>query len=304
MTKPKLIVINGPTAIGKTRFSTQLAKLLKTQIISSDSRQFYKEMSIGTAVPTSEERDNIEHYFIQHKSIHEKYSVGDFENEAIDKINSLFKKNNTLILVGGSNFFTYSVINGLDEFPKIADEITNFWKNSFKKYGISQLQKELKKYDFEYYKKVDLNNHVRLIRALSVCQAGNKKYSQYLGSKSKKRLFETIQIELILPRELLYKKINDRVDEMIKKGLINEVKSLIKFKNLNPLKSVGYKEIFEYLEGKINLDESVELIKRNTRRLAKKQITWLRNHPSDYKINAYTTIDNSFLKIIGIEKGT
>ena len=214
------------------------------------------------------------------------------------------KKKNNLILVGGSNFFTHSVINGLDEFPKITDEITNFWKNSFKKYGISQLQKELKKYDFEYYKKVDLNNHVRLIRALSVCQAGNKKYSQYLGSKNKKRLFDTVQIELILPRELLYEKINDRVDEMIKKGLISEAKSLIKFKNLNPLKSVGYKEIFEYLEYKINLDESVELIKRNTRRLAKKQITWLRNHPSDYKVNANTVIDNSFLKIIGIEKGT
>ena len=140
MTKPKLIVINGPTAIGKTRFSIELAKLLKTQIISSDSRQFYKEMSIGTAVPTNEERHNIKHYFIQHKSIHEKYSVGDFENEAIQKINSLFKKNNTLILVGGSNFFTHSVINGLDDFPKISDEITNFWKNSFKNYGIKQLQ--------------------------------------------------------------------------------------------------------------------------------------------------------------------
>ena len=217
----KLITISGPTAIGKTSFSVAFAKHLACPILSGDARQFYKEMEIGTAVPTIEEKQDVPHYFIQHKSIHEKYSVGDFENEAIDKINSLFKKNNTLILVGGSNFFTHSVINGLDEFPKISDEITNFWKNSFKKYGIEQLQKELKKYDFEYYKKVDLNNHVRLIRALSVCQAGSKKYSQYLGSKNKKRLFETIQIELILPRELLYKKINDRVDEMIKKGLIN-----------------------------------------------------------------------------------
>lgn len=271
-----LISISGPTAVGKTLFAIELAKKLDTEIISFDSRQFYKEMSIGTAVPSKDELSQVKHHFIQHKSIHDQYTVNDYKYNVDELIKTLSSKKKHIVLVGGSNLYLKSIIYGLDDIPEVPMEIRNKLNYEFKIHGIKHIQKLLKKHDPEYYNKVDKMNHRRIIRALEVSIFSNKPFSNFLKGTVKKR-YNHHSIVLNLDRNILYERINNRVDHMIDRGLINEVKKLNFYKNTNPLNTIGYKEIFKYLNGKLDLEKSIELIKMNTRRFAKKQLTWLKN---------------------------
>ena len=275
--KKKLITISGPTASGKTSLSLKLAEHLNCSIISCDSRQFYKEMSIGTAVPLKNELKKIDHYCIQHKSIKEAYTIGDFKDEAHKILKKLFKNNDFVIMTGGSGLYMDSVVSGLDDFPKIDPVIREGLNKNFKSNGIIYLQKKLKELDPKYYSIVDLNNHRRIIRALEVCISEKQPYSNFLNKKNNtNNKFKTVNLSIETNRVDLYKKINSRVDQMIKYGLVEEVNSLYKYKHLNPLNTVGYKEIFDFIDGKSTLIEAIDKIKQNTRRYAKRQLTWLK----------------------------
>ena len=302
MKRPKLITISGPTAIGKTSFAVTLAKQLGCPILSSDARQFFKEMVIGTAVPTAAEQQGVQHYFIQHKSIHDPYSVGDFEKDAIKLLTTLFKSFEVVILVGGSNLYTEAVVYGLDIFPDVSEAISEMWQKAYSTHGLAYLQEELKRLDPKYFEIVDTQNHVRLLRALGVCTASGKPYSSFLGQPKKPRSFDTVSIELTMSREKIYDRINRRVDMMIENGLVQEVKTLLPYKNLNALQTVGYRELLPYFEGKQSLEESIENIKTNTRRFAKRQLTWLRNHPVQFKLPYNTAIDKLLVEKLGLEK--
>lgn len=302
MARPKLITISGPTAIGKTSFAVALAQHLHCPILSSDSRQFYKEMSIGTAVPTAQEQKGVSHYFIQHKSIHDLYSVGDFEKDALSLLDTLYLNNDVVILVGGSNLYSDAVTNGLDDFPDVSESIKRHWQQVFKEKGIEFLQETLKRLDPDYYTIVDQKNHVRLLRALGVCKASGMPYSTFFGQPKKTRSFDVVSIELTMPREKLYERINLRVDNMVGAGLIEEVQELHKYKNLNALQTVGYRELFLHFEGKQSKEESLNAIKMNTRRFAKRQLTWLRNHPCIHQVEYNTNVDEALLRLLGIKK--
>ncbi|WP_121665565.1 tRNA (adenosine(37)-N6)-dimethylallyltransferase MiaA [Mesonia aquimarina] len=277
-----LISIVGPTAIGKTSKSIALAKYFSSEIISADSRQFFKEMKIGTAVPSTEELAAVKHHFIQHISIEKNYSVGVFERDVIKKINQLFEENDFLFLVGGSGLYTKAINKGLNEFPKVDPAIREKLNLQVDVEGLIPLQKKLAELDPEYAKKVDLENPQRVIRALEICLGSNHNYSYYLNKPSKKRNFSSLKIGLTAPREIIYKRIEQRVDIMIQEGLLEEAQKLYSFKNLNALNTVGYKEIFAYLDGEFSLDFAIEEIKKNTRRFAKRQLTWYRKD-SDIK---------------------
>lgn len=276
MENKNLIVITGPTAIGKTSLAIFLAQQLKTEIISFDSRQFYRELSIGTAVPSSEELAMIPHHFIQNLSILDEYSVGDFERDALVKINELFQKYNDLILVGGSGLYEKAVTEGLDQFPEIDKTIRQKLIDEFNENGLEVLQNELKAVDPIYFEQVDINNPVRIIRALEIYRGTGKPFSSFRKNNFTVRNFNVLKIVLELPREEIYNRINKRVDMMMENGLLDEVKFLYKFKHLNSLQTVGYKELFDYLDGKIDLSFAIDEIKKNTRRYAKRQLTWYR----------------------------
>lgn len=275
--KKKLITISGQTASGKTNLSIRLAQNLNCSIISCDSRQFYKEMSIGTAVPSKLELSKANHYFIHHKSVKDNYTVGDFQNDALKLIENLFKKDDYIILTGGSGMYMDAIVNGIDKFPKIKLGVREFLNEKHNSRGILFLKNKLKELDPEYYDIVDVNNHRRLIRALEVCISTGKPYSSFLNKKNKKYDFESVNFGIKVDRELLYKKINYRVDKMISDGLIKEAKTLLNFKDLNPLNTVGYKELFEHFKGNLTKSQAIEKIKQNTRRYAKRQMTWLKN---------------------------
>ena len=281
-TTKKLLVIYGPTAIGKTSLAIQLALKHKTEIISADSRQFFKEMKIGTAVPEQEELDAANHHFIQHKSIHDNYNVGLFEKEAISKIEKLFKHHNTLIMVGGSGLYIDAVCKGLDTFPDIDETLRIELRQKFEDDGIQWLQNEVKKIDPIFYASSDVNNHQRLLRCLEVCKQSGQTFSSYKNKQNKTRPFEIEYISIKMDREKLYQRINDRVDIMMEKDLLQEVESLIKFQDLNALKTVGYSELFQYLNKDISLERAIELIKQNSRRYAKRQMTWLKRYPINW----------------------
>jgi len=275
MNTKHLIVIVGPTAIGKTSLSINLAKYYNTEIISADSRQFFKELLIGTAPPSKKELSIIRHHFVQHISIEEEYNVGKFEKQAIKKIEELFCFKDKLILVGGSGLYIDAICYGLDEMPKISSRIRDEIRQLYKNKGINFLLSELKEKDPIFYEQVDKRNPHRLMRALEVIYSANKPFSSFRKRKVKKRNFNIVKVGLqIGDRNNLYNKINTRVDYMIKKGLIEEVESLKKHRNKNALQTVGYKEIFEYFDGKHTLEEAIDKIKQNTRRFAKRQITW------------------------------
>ena len=276
--KPLLICIVGPTAIGKTSLSIKVANHFSCDIISADSRQFYKEMTIGTAVPTKKELKLAKHHFIQDKSIHEPYTVGDFETDSIKKLNELFKENSKAVMVGGSGLYIDAVVKGLDKFPSVQEGIRNRLNIDFQEKVIEYLQNKLKEKDPNYYKKVDISNHHRIIRALEVCESQNKPYSSFLKSEYKSRAFETIYIGLEANREIIYERINKRVDQMISNGLFEEAKDLFVNKKLNALKTVGYSEIFDFMEGIITKEQAIQDIKKNTRRFAKRQGTWFRKN--------------------------
>lgn len=271
-----LISIVGPTAIGKTSLSIEIAKRFNSEIISSDSRQFYKEMTIGTAVPSDEELAQAKHHFIQNRSIFDDYNVGQFEKDAINKLNELFLKNKVVVMVGGSGLYVDAVLKGFDNFPKVDTDIRKELKNQLEKEGIVVLQEQLKKLDIETYKKIDIDNHQRVIRALEICIGTGKKFSSFLTDKASLRNFIPIKIGLTAAREIIYNRINQRVDIMIKNGLLEEAESIFQHKNLNALQTVGYKELFQYFEGNSELDFAISEIKKNTRRFAKRQGTWFR----------------------------
>ena len=275
--KKKLITISGQTASGKTNLSIRLAQNLNCSIISCDSRQFYKEMSIGTAVPSKLELSKANHYFIHHKSVKDNYTVGDFQNDALKLIENLFKKDDYIILTGGSGMYMDAIVNGIDKFPKIKLGVRELLNEKYNSKGVLFLKNKLKELDPEYHDIVDVNNHRRLIRALEVCISTGKPYSSFLNKKNKKYDFESVNFGIKVDRELLYKKINYRVDKMISDGLIKEAKTLLNFKDLNPLNTVGYKELFEHFKGNLTKSQAIEKIKQNTRRYAKRQMTWLKN---------------------------
>lgn len=272
----KLISIVGPTAIGKTSLSIKLAQHLNTEIISCDSRQFFKEIKIGTAAPTEEELSQAKHHFIGNLSIQQDYSVGDFEKEALKLMDKLFQKYNILIMVGGSGLYERAINEGMDEFPDISPSIKEELINIHQEKGLDFLQNQLQELDPEYYNQVDLQNPSRVIRALEICIGSGKPYSSFLKNNIKKRNFTSVKIGLEAPREIIYERINQRVSTMIDNDLVDEVKDLLPFKNKNALQTVGYKEIFEYLEGKTTLETAIEEIKKNSRRYAKRQLTWYR----------------------------
>jgi len=271
-----LISVVGPTAIGKTSLAILLAKYLKTEIVSADSRQFFKEMTIGTAVPLKEELAQAPHHFIQHKSIHEPYSVGNFEKEAIAKLNDLFQKKDVAILVGGSGLYVDAVTKGLHAFPKIKAGVREALTKDIEDLGITHLQHQLKELDPDYYNKVALDNPHRLIRALEVCISSGKTYSSFLNTPLKERNFKVLSIGISAERSLIYERINTRVDLMMKQGLLKEATALQPYRTLNALQTVGYKELFQYLDNTWDLDFAVSEIKKNTRRFAKRQLTWFK----------------------------
>ncbi len=277
-----LITIIGPTAIGKTTLSITIAKHFNTEILSSDSRQFYKEMNIGTAVPNKEELQAVKHHFIQHRSIHDSYSVGHFEKEAIAKLDELYNKHNVVVMVGGSGLYTDAVLYGLDNFPKVDAQIRTNLKQQLQDNGIESLQVQLRTLDLETYQNIDLDNHQRLIRALEICIGTGQPFSSFQTKNKVKRNFIPIKVGLTADREIIYDRINRRVEIMIENGLLNEAKLLFKYKELNALQTVGYREIFSYIEDEITLDLAIEEIKKNTRRFAKRQLTWYRKD-SDIK---------------------
>ena len=288
MTSKNLIYIAGPTGIGKTEISINLAKELNTEIISCDSRQFYKELKIGTSPPNNKQLEEVTHHFIYNKSIHDNYNVGMYEDDAIKKINELFTDKDYLILVGGSGLYADSIMYGIDKFPKVSEEVRNNLRNAYEEQGIEFLQIEIKKLDPEYYNKVDLNNHVRLLRALELMKSTGKSFSSMRSGKNKNRDFNTTIINLECSREHLYSRINKRVEEMLEKGLEDEVYNLRHFKDLNTMNTVGYKEFIDYFENKISYDVAVEKIKQNTRNYAKRQITWFKKYSNSQKINIET----------------
>lgn len=269
-----LLVVVGPTAIGKTRMAIELAKYYNTEIISCDSRQFFKELTIGTAVPSQEELHQVRHHFIQHKSIFESYSVGDFERESIILLQQLFEKHNVVVMVGGSGLYVKAVIKGLDTFPEVEGSVREYLNEQYQKQGITFLQKELKVLDPIQYQQMDIYNPQRMIRALEVCIVAGKPYSSFLNKKATTRDFQTIQIGLTADRAIVYNRIEERVEVMLEKGLLIEAQEMFRYRKLNALQTVGYRELFDFLDGKMSLAIAVEEIKKNTRRFAKRQYTW------------------------------
>ncbi|AYN67896.1 tRNA (adenosine(37)-N6)-dimethylallyltransferase MiaA [Euzebyella marina] len=288
--KKTLVSVIGPTAIGKTKLAIELANHFDTEIISADSRQFFKEMSIGTAVPSKKELAQARHHFIQHISIFENYSVGDFERTAINLITSLFNEKDVLILVGGSGLYIDAVTKGLDKFPKIDSEIRKILNDRLDKNGIEDLQLDLKERDPDYYSKVDLSNPHRVIRALEVCIGTGRPYSSFLSLNEITRNFNTVTVGLTAERQTIYDRINHRVDLMVKEGLVEEAQALLKHEDLNALQTVGYKELFKYFKKEWDFDFAISEIKKNTRRFAKRQITWFKKNEEalwyDYQMSS------------------
>jgi len=271
-----LISVVGPTGIGKTRLAIDLAKHFNTEIISCDSRQFFKEMKIGTASPSEEELAEAPHHFIGNLSVEEYYSIGQYEEDALKKLNELFEKYDTVILVGGSMMYEKAVIEGLNDLPEADDNNQKKLQEILENEGIEKLQEMLKELDPEYFSIVDFHNHRRLLRAIDVIWQTNKKYSEQIAVSQDSRDFNTIRIGIEAPREELYDRINRRVDIMMEKGLLEEAKSLEKFKHLTALNTVGYAELFKCFDGEWDLDFAVSEIKKNSRRYAKRQLTWYR----------------------------
>lgn len=283
-----LITIIGPTAIGKTALSINLAQHFNCEIISCDSRQFFKEMHIGTAVPSIEEMTEVKHHFIQNKSIFENYTVGNFEKEAITKLNELYTTNDYAVMVGGSGLYLDAVLKGFDDFPQIDESIRKEVKFNYDKSGIEYLQNELEKRDPNYFEVVAKENPQRMMRALEVCIGTRKPYSSFLNQKENTRNFTPILIGLEAERSVIYDRINQRVDIMMNEGLLSETKELFPHKDLNALQTVGYRELFSYFEGEISLEFAIEEIKKNTRRFAKRQLTWFKRNEETKWFNYLT----------------
>ena len=283
-----LISIVGPTAIGKTNLAIQIAKHYNAEIISCDSRQFFKEMKIGTAVPSDEELAEVKHHFIQNKSIHETYSVGDFEREGLAFLKEYFTTNDVCVMVGGSGLYEKAITVGFDSFPDVDPIIREELNTELEQFGIEKLQLELQENDPIYFNEVDIQNKQRVIRALEIFRGTGKPFSSFRNQNLNPRSFQIIKIGLELPREEMYDRINRRVDIMLNEGLIEEVKSLTSLKELNALQTVGYRELFEYFDGNFTKEFAIEEIKKNTRRFAKRQMTWFKK---DEAVNWFSPSD-------------
>ncbi len=275
-----LIVIAGPTASGKTDYSIELAKKLKTVILSADSRQFYKEMSIGTAAPTEEELSQVKHYFVHHISIEDKYDVADYERDALQLLDELFKTHDSVVMTGGSGLFIDAVCHGIDAMPDIQPETREIVEELLKKGGLKALQDEVQHLDPEYFAIVDQQNPRRLQRALEVCYQTGQTFTSFRSGNTVQRDFDIKKYALLWDRQALIERIDRRVDMMMKQGLLEEAKALYPKRHLNALNTVGYKELFVYFDGQCTLDEAVEQIKIHTRQYAKRQMTWLRKDTS------------------------
>ena len=297
-----LIVVVGPTAVGKTAMAIELAKYFKTEIISADSRQFYQELNIGTAKPSLEELKEAKHHFINSHLINEIYSAGDYERDALDKLEELFKEKDVVIAVGGSGLFIKALTEGLDNLPKAPEGVREKLNAKFAEEGLDSLKQRLFEIDPEYYLKVDLDNPQRVIRAIEVFEASGKPISYFLKNSLANRSFEVHTIGLNTDRSILYERINNRVDIMMDQGLLKEVESLVSFRNMPALLTVGYAELFDYLEGKMNLQEAIDVIKQNSRRYAKRQITWFKKYGNTvwFEPNEFSRII-SHLKDLGVE---
>jgi tRNA dimethylallyltransferase len=271
-----LITIVGPTAIGKTALSIQLANYFKADIISCDSRQFYKEMSIGTAVPYADELVAAKHHFIQNRSIFETYNVGQFERDALKTLDTLFEKNPIQIMVGGSGLYVDAVLKGLDYFPEVDKQIRIALTKVLEEEGIEVLQHQLKELDIETYNTITIDNPHRLMRALEICIGSGTPYSTFKNKPKTARNFKTIKIGLNADREIIYSRINQRVDIMMENGLLEEAKNLHQYKNLNALQTVGYRELFSFFDENFTKEFAISEIKKNTRRFAKRQLTWFK----------------------------
>ncbi|QXP58251.1 tRNA (adenosine(37)-N6)-dimethylallyltransferase MiaA [Olleya sp. HaHaR_3_96] len=296
-TNKYLISIIGPTAIGKTALSIKLANYFNTEIISADSRQFFKEMSIGTAAPTTEELAAAKHHFIHNKSITEDYNVGTFEKEAINCLQTLHKTNDVVIMVGGSGLYVDAVTKGLDYFPEVDKSIRTQLNTALDTDGLEALQLKLKLLDEVSYNTIKIDNPQRVIRALEICIGSGQPYSSFLNKDKNKRPFKTITIGLDADRDIIYERINKRVGIMVDHGLINEVTTLLPFKDLNSLNTVGYKEIFNYLDNTWTLDFAISEIQKNSRRFAKRQLTWFRRDPNTIWFDYLTPIATITSKI-------
>lgn len=269
-----LIVITGPTAVGKTRLCIDIAKHFGIPIINADSRQIYKELKIGTASPTDEERHEVKHYFVGTLSLEDYYSASLYEQQVLTLLDTLFKTHDYALMAGGSMMYIDAVCNGIDDIPTIDDETRATMKRRLQEEGLESLCKELQRLDPDYYEIVDRQNPKRVVHALEICTMTGKTYTSFRKREKKSRPFRMIKIGLNRERQELYDRINARVDEMMKKGFLEEAKGLIGLKSLNALNTVGYKELFDYLEGRWTLEEAIERIKGNTRRYARKQLTW------------------------------
>ncbi|HEX9980307.1 MAG TPA: tRNA (adenosine(37)-N6)-dimethylallyltransferase MiaA [Flavobacterium sp.] len=274
-----LIVVVGPTAIGKTSLAIKLAQHFGCEIISADSRQFFKEMCIGTAVPAEDELAAVKHHFIQHKSVFERYTVGDFEKDALAALEQLYYTHDFAVMAGGSGLYIDAVLKGFDEFPDVKPQVREKVMENYETEGMHYLQEELMKLDPDYAGTVDMENPQRMMRAIEVTISSGRPYSSFLTGKENPRSFTPVIIGIDGPRETIYNRINQRVDIMMEKGLLNEAEQLYECKHLNGLQTVGYKELFSYLDGEIPLETAVAEIKKNTRRFAKRQLTWFRRNP-------------------------
>lgn len=281
ITNKRLIIICGPTAVGKTALAIQVARHFNTCIISADSRQFFKEMNAATAKPTTVELESAKHYFIDNLSIHDDYSAGHFERDAMELLGQLFESHNEVVVVGGSGLYIKALTDGMDEFPDVEMRHFNEINAILKEQGVEALQEELKQKDITYYQQVDLQNVHRLIRALSVIRQSGRAFSSFRSESSVKRPFQSVFVRLSMDRPKLYDRINSRVDSFIDLGLLEEAKELYPFKHLKPLQTVGYTEMFDYFDGKYTLTEALDKIRQHTRNYAKRQETWLRKQIGD-----------------------
>ncbi|MGB4414830.1 MAG: tRNA (adenosine(37)-N6)-dimethylallyltransferase MiaA [Paludibacter sp.] len=278
MIKPEgnkvLVVLLGPTGVGKTEISLRMAEHFGCPIVSSDSRQFYRELKIGTAAPTEFQLKRVKHYFIGSHSIHDEYNAGQYEVDVMQLLDALFRQNDVVMLVGGSMMYIDAVCNGIDDMPNIDNETREFWRQQYAENGLGYIQNELKRLDPKHYGEVDLLNYKRVLHALEICSITGKPFSDIRTGIRKERPFNIVKIGLNRPRSELYERINNRVDEMMAEGLLEEARQFYEFRHLNTLNTVGYKELYEYLDGNWPLDFAVNMIRQDSRRYAKRQMTW------------------------------
>ena len=291
-----LVVLLGPTGVGKTEISLRMAEHFGCPIVSSDSRQFYRELKIGTAAPTEFQLKRVKHYFIGSHSIHDEYNAGQYEVDVMQLLDALFRQNDVVMLVGGSMMYIDAVCNGIDDMPNIDNETREFWRQQYAENGLGYIQNELKRLDPKHYGEVDLQNYKRVLHALEICSITGKPFSDIRTGIRKERPFNIVKIGLNRPRSELYERINNRVDEMMAEGLLEEARHFYEFRHLNTLNTVGYKELYEYLDGNWPLDFAVNMIRQDSRRYAKRQMTWFNR---DKEIHWFhPDMDNAILDYI------